>query len=302
MKNMSILGKSILIIGHFCLLFSLLASCGSKRSNNEKHRTTYDSTSQKEVTPINVSWEQINTKSKDLIGQTIVVEGHLVVPSYISLGGTTIRINLFERYKQFHGNCLSIPMPIGTENGTMNALKDKFLDSDIVFRDDDGNKLKEGDKVEIKLRMSDNDFHVSKVLGFKKLSSEHADYSKYDVVKLTDDIALDSAKSNDQLVSLEGVLQVPDYILQERDIILNVKKSGIKSSVSAFVLLGEGASTMDMLPSNFTDKDIKIRDREGNELKKNQRVIIYGTYRYLGNQNRNGGDIGAIYVECIQGL
>ena len=80
---------------------------------------------------------------------------------------------------------------------------------------------------------------------------------------------------------------------------LSIKGTSFTADIflNANVRIGIGNSQMEPLPENFTEKDIRIHDNNGNLLPAGKKVKIIGVY-----EKSLSSDGGSIFVEEIMGL
>lgn len=279
--------------------FFMLSSCSG--SSSEEALNNGDSTNQKvQIDPIEVSWN-------DLEKDSIHAETQIIFEGYIGDPGTLvdqtdgkIRIPVYERRNQKAGFELNLYIPIGTQKNQMKELPAEFLPSDIQIMADDDSVLTIGSRVRITATKSETyspGFVTANVIKIETVKDEFDATIFSDAVPLTAEMMNDTALQN-VYCYVDGKLDIPSIVFSyTNEISLDLKNSSVKDISSISIRLGEGPSSMNDLPDNYTSNDLILRDYLGKTISYKSTVRLYGVWeRYTFATSTPG----AFYLEEIE--
>jgi hypothetical protein len=279
--------------------FIMLSSCSG--SSSEEALNNGDSTNQKvQIDPIEVSWN-------DLEKDSIHAETQIIFEGYIGDPGTLvdqtdgkIRIPVYERRNQKAGFELNLYIPIGTQKNQMKELPAEFLPSDIQITADDNSVLTIGSRVRITATKSETyspGFVTANVIKIETVTDEFDATIFSDAVPLTAEMMNDTALQN-VYCYVDGKLDIPSIVFSyTNEISLDLKNSSVKDISSISIRLGEGPSSMNDLPDNYTSNDLILRDYLSKTINYKSTVRLYGVWeRYTFATSTPG----AFYLEEIE--
>lgn len=231
--------------------------------------------------PKSVSLEDLFEKEYDR-SETLVFEGYIgEVPTTVSMTGGKMSIRIFARRNQSVGGYVNVDLPIGRDPNQVKSLPAKYTQSDLHITADDRTQLGVGDKIKI----TANDFYSStnycslKGLKIEKVEDVFDDAVFKDAVALTNDLVNDTAVK-EVYGYMDGVLSIPRvFYTMDNFLALSFHNATNKEFEKVDVRIGSGPSSMNALPSNYTPKDLVIRDFKGDEVKGLKQVRVYGTWK-----------------------
>ncbi len=231
--------------------------------------------------PKSVSLEDLFEKEYDR-SETLVFEGYIgEVPTTVSMTGGKMSVRIFARRNQSVGSYVNVDLPIGRDPNQVKSLPAKYTQSDLHVTADDRTQLGVGDKIKI----TANDFYSStnycslKGLKIEKVEDVFDDAVFKDAVALTNDLVNDTAVK-EVYGYMDGVLSIPRvFYTMDNFLALSFDNATNKEFEKVDVRIGSGPSSMNALPSNYTPKDLVIRDFKGDEVKGLKKVRVYGTWK-----------------------
>jgi hypothetical protein len=231
--------------------------------------------------PKSVSLEDLFEKEYDR-SETLVFEGYIgEVPTTVSMTGGKMSVRIFARRNQSVGSYVNVDLPIGRDPNQVKSLPAKYTQSDLHVTADDRTQLGVGDKIKI----TANDFYSStnycslKGLKIEKVEDVFDDAVFKDAVALTNDLVNDTAVK-EVYGYMDGVLSIPRvFYTMDNFLALSFDNATNKEFEKVDVRIGSGPSSMNALPSNYTPKDLVIRDFKGDEVKGLKQVRVYGTWK-----------------------
>ena len=231
--------------------------------------------------PKSVSLEDLFEKEYDR-SETLVFEGYIgEVPTTVSMTGGKMSVRIFARRNQSVGSYVNVDLPIGRDPNQVKSLPAKYTQSDLHITADDRTQLGVGDKIKI----TANDFYSStnycslKGLKIEKVEDVFDDAVFKDAVALTNDLVNDTAVK-EVYGYMDGVLSIPRvFYTMDNFLALSFDNATNKEFEKVDVRIGSGPSSMNALPSNYTPKDLVIRDFKGDEVKGLKQVRVYGTWK-----------------------
>ena len=214
--------------------------------------------------------------------ETLEFEGYIgEVPSTVSMTGGKMSIRIFKHRHQTVGSFVSVDLPIGRDPNHVKSLPAKYQQSDLHVFADDRTQLGVGDKVKI----TANDFYSStNYFSLNGLKIEKVD-DVFDESIFKDAVALTSDLVNDTAVKeiygyMDGVLSIPRvFYSMDNYISLSFSSSTNTDFDKVDIRVGSGPSSMNTLPSNYSPKDLVVRDFMGTEVKAQKKVRVYGTWK-----------------------
>ncbi len=276
-----------------------LISCSG--SSSEETLIAEDSTEQKiNVDPIEVSW---NALEKDSIAPEteIIFEGYIGDPgTLVDQTNGKIRIPIYQRRNQKAGFELNLYIPVGTQKNQMKELPAEFLPSDIQIMAEDNSVLTIGSRVRITATKTETysaGFVTANVIKIESVTDDFDATIFVNAVALTTDMLNDTAVQN-VYCYLDGKLDIPSIVFSyTNEISLDLKNSSVKDISTVAIRLGEGPSTMNDFPDNYTSADLILRDYLGKEIKYKSNVRLYGVWeRYTFASSSPG----VFYLEEIE--
>lgn len=279
-----------------------LISCSG--SSSEETLIAEDSTEQKiQVDPIEVSWN-------DLEKDSIAPETEIIFEGYIGDPGTLvdqtngkIRIPIYERRNQKAGFELNLYIPVGTQKNQMKELPAEFLPSDIQIMADDNSVLTIGSRVRITATKSETysiGFVTANVIKIETVPDDFDATIFASAVALTTDIMDDTAVQNIYCY-VDGKLDIPSIVFSyTNEISLDLKNSSVKDISTIAIRLGEGPSTMNDFPDNYTSADLILRDYLGQEIKYKSTVRLYGVWERYTYESTTPGTFYLEEIEIIK--
>lgn len=277
----------------------LLVSCNG--SSSEEALIAEDSTAQKiQVDPIEASWN-------DLEKDSIQSETAIIFEGYIGDLGTLvdqtdgkIRIPIYQRRNQRAGFELNLYIPIGTQKNQIKELPAEFLPSDIQIMSDDNSVLTIGSRVRITATKSETyspGFVTANVIKIEALTDEFDAAIFTSAIPLTVEMMNDTALQN-VYCYLDGKLDIPSIVFSyTNEISLDLKNSSVKDISTMAIRLGEGPSTMNDFPDNYTSADLILRDYLGKTIGYKSTVRLYGVWERYTFASTSPG---TFYLEEIE--
>jgi hypothetical protein len=264
-------------------LATIISSCGSGTEYGVDPVTAmYDSIAKADSlrlwgnpTPIGFA-----TTLDGLDQQRVSIEGYIGIPDSIIQTESSTVISLWQRKGQRLGNAYGINVMMGVSNNQMDSLPANYAKTDLHLKDQNGKPVTSNDHVKITgiyHRGNNSKYGTIEVQLIEKLSDE----STFDYVSagppLVTGVASDS-KWNNQLVCADGYLIVPASI-QVTDVVpLKIIPSySAHDSVSVEIPIGTQANSIEDLPMNYNDEDVKIHDKDGKLVNENK-VRVYGVW------------------------
>lgn len=288
------------IISTTFLASFFLFSCGG--SSADETGTIEDTVATEEavVVPVEVTWNDLETDAVE--PETVIIfEGYIGdLGSYIDQSNGQIRIPLYERRNQGAGFKMNLYIPIGTSPNCIKELPAQFTPSDYQIVCDDEKIVSLGDKVRITATKSETyseGFITADVIKIEAIEST------FDPTILASAVALTTAMVNDTTVLksysyIDAKLEIPSIVFSyTNDISLDLKGSSVKDVTSVSVRLGDGPSSMNDLPDNYTNKDLIVRDYNGDQIKYGTTLRLYGTWERYSFESTSQGKF---YLEEIE--
>jgi hypothetical protein len=276
-----------------------LLSCNG--SSSEDIVIGEDSTAQElTVNPIEVTWQQLESDSIKAETQ-IIFEGYIGDPgTIVNQTDGKIRIPIYERRNQKGGFELNLFIPIGTQKNQIKELPAEFLPSDIQITADDNAVLTIGSRVRIIATKSETyspGFVTANVIKIEAMTDEFDATIFINAIPLTSEMMKDTALQN-VYCYVDGKLDIPSIVFSyTNEISLDLKNSTVKDISTMAIRLGEGPSTMNDFPDNYTSADLILRDYMGKEIKYKSTVRLYGVWeRYTFESSTPG----TFYLEEIE--
>lgn len=246
-----------------------------------------------------VSWDDILNHSIDY-EKTIVIEGYLGrIGSMVYESNGSMVVDIFPKRNQEMGERISFSMPIGTEKNHVHELEEDYLPEDFKLTTAEADTIQAGAKVKVQLRLAevfgDEAEYYYEFISITKLEdAPKVDESLFsNAVELTDAIISDTTKT-EVYGYMDGIFELPMMIFENagklRISFINKTNEEVKSVA---IPIGDGPSTMNDLPEDFTEKDFVVRDFKGEAIT-GSNVRIYGTWHRSEFSNS-----GLFYLEEI---
>lgn len=237
--------------------------------------------------------------------EVLEFEGYIgQIPTTVSFSGGTMNIRIFQRRNQAGGSYLNLDVPLGTGNNEVEKLPAQYKQEDLKVHTKSGKVIGVGSKVKVKATgyYASGDYYAMDVLSIEAASEDSFDNNVFkDAQVLTSDIIADTSM-HEVYSYMDGVLSIPSvFYSMDGTIGLDFKTSSNKDFDEVDIAVGEGPSTMDMLPSSYTSKDLLVRDAEGNPIKPGSKVRVYGTWERYSFVSSTGLG-GRFYVEEVVAL
>jgi len=275
----------------YLLLLALLpqlTSCGGDNANNSASSGEIDvempekkELSLDDAQPI--TFDEARNVSPDEEKKPVTIEGYFQVPYSASISSEGQSSYFFERRNQTNGDYIYVSVPLGKKNNQMVELKSGFLAKDFKAKDNNGTSVGVNERVKItgflytvksysKGKSNTVYLNVKKI---EKVDEIELDYEALDFPTLTKDEYEKRSNNRGKPYMIEGRLEVPMFVLTGEEMSIDII-DGAGNKYSLQVLTGDGNNQMETLPSNWTQKDIKIRDSEGTLLPVGTKVRAYG--------------------------
>jgi hypothetical protein len=279
-------------------IFSLVSCSGS---SSEDALITEDSTDQKiQVDPVEVSWQELQ---KDSIEPetAIIFEGYIGDPgSLVDQSNGGIVVPVYERRNQKAGFELNLFIPLGTGKNQIKELPAEFLPTDLQIFADDNSVLTIGSKIRVTATKSETILAGYVCADVIKIESPIGDF---DPVVFANAVMLTAEMMNDTALHhvycyVDGKLDIPSIVFAyTNEISLDLKNSSVKDITTMPIRLGEGPSTMNDFPDNYTSADLILRDYLGKEIKYKSTVRLYGVWERYTYESSTPG---TFYLEEIE--
>lgn len=279
-----------------------LVSCNG--SSSEDAMVTIDSTNQKtQVDPIKVSWQELEKDSIRAETQ-IIFEGYIGDPgTLVDQTNGKIRIPIYERRHQKSGFELNLYIPIGNQKNQIKELPAEFLPTDIQIIADDNSVLTIGSRVRITATKSETyspGFVTANVIKIETMTDEFDAAIFTNAVPLSSEMMKDTALQN-VYCYVDGKLDIPSIVFSyTNEISLDLKNSSVKDISTMAIRLGEGPSTMNDFPDNYTSADLILRDYLGKEIKYRSTVRLYGMWERYTFESTTPGTFYLEEIEIIK--
>jgi len=286
----------------FSVFFAALLSLSSvffvSCSGNSETDINIDSTQVTQRDTVYGTWDLLRSDSIPENTMLMIV-GFIGSPGdQITQSGSYITMPFFGRRNQRSGYCMNIQFRAGNLPNQMQELPDQFTKDDIKILCETGDTARIGSFV----RITAFDEMVNGTRTWKVNLIEQGDFIFYKhafekAQQLTSKIIADST-INEMYCFVDGELEIPEIIFAyTNEITLDLKNSSVSEIISVEIPLGDGPSSMNDLPDNYTDADLILRDYEGQKIPYGSKVRLYGTWK------RNSFDStfpGKFYLEEIE--
>lgn len=261
----------------------VMISCGG---GNEGKKSIADfikeasDKSNKNEKPIKTSLEKIFTGEYDS-EQTLIFEGYLgSIPSSITWANGKMSVRIFERRNQTGGNYVNLDMSLGTDKNEVKELPEEYKQSDLKVTTDNGKVIGVGAKVRVEATnyYGSTNYHSMEIVSIELIDEEYTGDVFKEAVPITSAILADTSK---KIVYgyMDGVFAIPSvFFSMYGEIGLDFKNTTNREIKTVDVLVGEGPSNMNNLPSSYTAKDLVIRDYKGEVIKNGTKVRVYGVW------------------------
>jgi hypothetical protein len=226
------------------------------------------------------------------------------IPTTVSFSGGTMNIRIFERRHQSGGSYLNLDMPLGADNNEVEKLPAQYKQEDLRVHTKSGKTIGVGAKVKIRATdyYSSGDYYSMEVISIEAVGGDGFDNSVFSEAKVLTSAVLADTSIHEQYSYMDGTLSIPTvFYSMDGTIGLDFKTSSNSDIDEVDIAVGEGPSTMDMLPSSYTSKDLKVRDADGNPIKPGAKVRVYGTWERYSFVSSTGLG-GRFYVEEVIAL
>lgn len=258
------------------LFFSCKGDTQQEINTNDENIETVE-----EPDPVAITWADL--EKDELSTETVfIIEGYLGdIGTYVDQSGGEISIPLFERRNQAAGFKLYLYVPIGNGPNNIKELPEEFLPTDVQLFCNDKTIVTVGSKVRI--TASKTETYTPGFISANCIKIELVDES-FDAGVLTSAVALSQEMMNDTALArvycyVDGKFDIPSIVFSySNEISLDLKNSSVKDIATVPVRLGDGPSSMNDLPDNYTNKDLIIRDYNGETIKYGAGVRLYGTW------------------------
>ncbi|MBK9191514.1 MAG: hypothetical protein IPM77_08340 [Crocinitomicaceae bacterium] len=264
----------VLVVLFFSGIF--LQSCNGNSDSAEQKKDTTVVVNRDTVL---ASWNFMRGGSA-VPNTVIILEGFIGNPGdKIVQNGSYITLPVYERSKQQSGYAWLVQFKVGDMPNQMRSLPEQFTPNDIQIKCDNGGLATIGSRIKITAFDENQDGQTI----WKARVIEYIDFISSDektdsAQNLTSEILFDSTQK-EVYSFVEGKLELPLLILPYTSAIkLNLTESSVAEIKEVEVPLGTGPSSMNDLPDNFTEKNLVIRDRNGNLIPYKSKVRIYGNW------------------------
>ena len=281
----------------------LLIACGGEREKIEdliEETNTTDEVVEVDNNVYPVSWDDV--LNNNLTAEKIItIEGYLAGPGmYVSQSYGTMTIYIYPKRNQTIGESVNFTMPLGTDANHVNELPEEFVPEDFIVVDEDGTEMREGAKVLVEVKVKESIFDEGEMnfefRSIKKLEDAPviSETVFADAIELTDAVIADTSKK-EIYGWADGSFELPMMVFENNGRLrITFRNQSNQEIKSVAIKIGEGPSTMNDLPEDFTDKDFIVRDYKGDPIT-GTRVRIYGTYHRSDYSND-----GLFYLEEIE--
>lgn len=232
--------------------------------------------------PVKMSFDEaLKTTSEER--KLVEVEGYVELAVATSYGKKGQTVDFFGRKNQTKGRSLFTYIPIGDQHNSMRKLPNKYRDSHVEIIDDKGLKMKINERMRATgyiyalKSVSEHKpytvyFEIEKI---EKIPEVEVNYAAMNLPVLTQRAAKDEM-NYDQLFKLEGMFEIPSFILIDNQLTIDfVNPAGKKMVVK--LLSGKQADQMEPLRDDWAPKDVKIHTNTGDLVDMSKNVTVYGT-------------------------
>jgi hypothetical protein len=232
--------------------------------------------------------------------KTVILEGYLQLPNMMYTSGNEAQVDFHARPYQRYGMNITANITTGDCKNCMKALGERYELSDLKLKADDDTEVLANQRVRLTGRLrvhtstlSANGLSASlDVTKIEKVPEAVIDYGTLEVVKLTKENLMDTTLQY-ALTSHEGKITIPTMLFMENDVTLDMHVGSERIGVN--FLFGTGPNQIEPIPSNYSNGDFKIHDHEGNLVKLNKPVKVWGT-----RSTPSKGSAGILYVEHVE--
>lgn len=233
--------------------------------------------------PIEVTWDELN--KRDFVKGQVLIFKSFVLPLSSSLyySGGEIPLDFHERRHQSDGYHLRVDVPIGTGANQIKEIPSEYNPmEDVIIYTEGGGNAKVGDYVEITgvwSEASDDGYDYLDLTGIKVLEYDGANAIADDVPELTD--ALIEGKDEIVYAYIDATMELSMFMssFDQVNYTIDLSQSNNKYLTKAYIMMGTGPSTMNVLESNFSESDFIVRDNAGNEMgASGKQFRLYGTF------------------------
>lgn len=216
---------------------------------------------------------------KSMNDEIVTMEGYLMLPEYLYQSPGSIGLNFYERENQFFAaHQMNVSIVTGEGNNAMQPLPKNYKAEDVKIRANDGGLINPGDRVRVTgLLHASATYYDLDCKKLEKIAGIHTDYTKLDPVKL-DATNMKEASLTGQLVTIEGILDVPVFLMGSLAADFELKTPAIAKTIPVAIAYGKGPGRLKKLPDNFSAADIKIHDDHNRLVNINRKVVIYGMW------------------------
>ncbi|TNE71382.1 MAG: hypothetical protein EP333_09265 [Bacteroidetes bacterium] len=237
--------------------------------------------------------------------QTVEFEGIIgAIPTTITWSGGKMNVKIVERRNQTGGRQIGLEMPLGTENNHVHELPEEYQQSDLKVVTNDGTIVSVGDRVRIKAKgyYRSGDYCTLDVISIRSIANEFDESVFETAVPLTDAILNDTAQRS-VYCYMDGSMSIPSvYFSMYGEIGLDFANKTNKQLKKVDVMVGDGPSTMNSLPNNYSARDLIIRDYKGEQIKYGNKVRVYGVWDRYSFKSSLDGPNGKFKLEEIKRL
>ena len=287
----------------FAASLILISSCGGSPEVDLPEIDQFSQEDEKEEVskePIEVSWDDINKRDFE-DGQILIFKSY-VAPLSTSLfySGGEVPLDFHPRRHQTHGFHLRVDVPIGTSENHIKSIPSKYDPvKDVVIYTKDGGTAKVGDYVQIRgvwSKASDEGYDYLDLTTIEVIDAEE-ELVLEDVGELTNELIEGDAETVYAYVDASMELSMFMSSFDQVHYSIDLSQSNNKYLKKAYVMIGSGPSTMNLLETGFTNKDFIVRDSDGNELAAiGKKFRLFGTFR---KSEYDKEQKGSFYVEEI---
>jgi hypothetical protein len=284
----------------FILFVSLfLVSCKGSSSGDNIDSDDSTKSNQETIEPLEVSWMQLEADS--VKAETLIVfEGYIGdIGMFVEQISGKMRIPIYERRNQKAGFKVHLYLPVGTGKNQMKELPAEFLPTDVQIFAEDNSILTKGSRVRITAIKSETvspGFISADVVKIESLNDDFDSEIFASAIPLTSAMMKDTSLQN-VYCYIDGKVDIPSIVFSyTNEIALDLKNSTLKDISTISVPLGEGPSTMNDFPDNYTTADLILRDYLGKEVKYKSVVRLYGVWERYTFESSTPGNF---YLEEI---
>lgn len=270
------------------LLFGFVACSGGADADQAEGNTPVNSGEEAmpepDPGPRAVQWAEVYAESLKP-DEKVILEAYVgPLPSFMSIGGSSLYIDFYERRNQDGGFYIHASLPTGESPNQVKSLPSSFQQSDLIITTDDGTTVGVGDYVRMEgkfSKASSEEYDYLEVTKIEKIEQEFDPAQLDRAIELTDEIAEDSTQQGSYVymdASMRLGMFMGGFMSEKYNVVIDQKNNQYVNS--AGFMVGEQAGQMKELEDGFTDEDFIIHDINGEAMNGGKgKFRLYGTWK-----------------------